>query len=318
MRKAAWLCVALLAISPLAAAQAKTADGVEHLFDYDAKQPLDIQQTQTYEREGGVKVIDLTYASPRQGRVTAFLVLPAGKGPFAAILFGHWGGGNRTEFLSEAELYARAGAVSLLIDYPWTRPAQWRRDVPNLDKPEVDVEIFSQAVVDLRRGFDLLLARPDVDAKRVAYVGHSFGAQFGAILSAVDRRMKTSVLMGGTPTEADIWMHDPSQISDANKDLVKKYLEVKQPLNAIGFIGRAAPIPLFFQFANFEQNFSREAMERYYQAASQPKEVKWYDTGHDLNDPQALIDRAAWLAKQIGVAPVAQLLEAELKRKSEQ
>lgn len=203
MRKAAWLCLLSLAISPLLAAQAKTTDGVEHLFDYDAKQPLDIQQTQTYEREAGVRVINLTYASPRQGRVTAFLVLPAGKGPFAAILFGHWGGGNRTEFLPEAELYARAGAVSLLIDYPWTRPAQWRRDVPNLDKPELDVEIFSQAVVDLRRGLDLLLARPDVDSKRVAYVGHSFGAQWGAILSAVDRRMKTAVLMGGTPTEAE-------------------------------------------------------------------------------------------------------------------
>lgn len=317
MNKAAWLCFLLLAISPLAAAQAKTADSVDQLFDYDAKQPLDIQEMQTFEREAGVKVINLTYASPRQGRVTAFLVLPPGKGPFAAILFGHWGAGNRTEFLAEAELYARAGAVSLLIDYPWTRPPQWRRDVPNLDKPTLDLEIFTQAVVDLRRGFDLLLARPDVDPKRVAYVGHSFGAQWGAILSVVDRRMKTSVLMAGTPTVADVWMYDPSQISDEHKGLAKKYLEVNQPLDAIGFVGRAAPIPLLFQFANFEQNFSGGAMQRYYQAASQPKEVRWYDTGHDLNDPQALIDRGVWLERQIGIAPVAPLLEAELKRKNE-
>jgi dienelactone hydrolase len=317
MRKAAWLCVSLLTISPLLGAQAKTAAGVEHLFDYDAKQPLDIQEMQTFERGAGVKVINLTYASPRQGRVTAFLVVPPGKGPFAAILFGHWGAGNRTEFLSEAELYARAGAVSLLIDYPWTRPPQWRRDVPNLDKPGLDVEVFAQAVVDLRRGFDLLLARPDVDSKRVAYVGHSFGAQWGAILSVVDRRMKASVLMAGTPTVADVWMYDPSQISAEHKDLLKKYLDVLQPLDAIEFVGRAAPIPLLFQFANFEQNFSNEAMQRYYQAGSQPKEVKWYDTGHDLNDPQALFDRAAWLTKQIGIAPVAPFFEAELKRKSE-
>src|SRR5271157_793930 len=148
-----------------AAAQTPPPVDVTKLLDYDQSKPIDIQEVKTYNREGGVTVIDLTYASPRQGRVTAFLVLPAGKGPFAAILFGHWGPGNRTEFLPEAELYARAGAVSLLIDYPWTRPAPWTRGVDNLDKPDLDLEIYSQAVVDLRRGLDLLLARPDVDAR---------------------------------------------------------------------------------------------------------------------------------------------------------
>jgi dienelactone hydrolase len=262
-------------------------------------------------------VFDVTYASPRQGRVTAFLVVPPGKGPFAAILLGHWGGGNRTEFLSEAELYAQVGAVSLLIDYPWTRPAPWRRSIPNLDKPELDNEIQSQAVVDLRRGLDLLLARPDVDPKRVAYVGHSFGAQWGAILSAVDKRMKTSILVGGTPTTADLWHHDdPDSVEflKTNRERVEKYLAATRPLNAINFIGRAAPIPLLFQFAWFEQNFSREAMDRYYAAASEPKEVKWYDTGHDLNDLQALLDRASWLEKQIGLQPVGPILEKQLAK----
>jgi cephalosporin-C deacetylase-like acetyl esterase len=49
--------------------------------------------------------------------------------------------------------------------------------------PPLDMEI--QAVVDLRRGIDLLLARSDVDPKRLAYVGHSYGAQWGSILSAL-------------------------------------------------------------------------------------------------------------------------------------
>ena len=29
--------------------------------------------------------------------------------------------------------------------------------------------------------------------------------------------------------------------------------------------------------------------------------VKWYDTGHELNDPQALTDRATWLREKLGV-----------------
>jgi hypothetical protein len=74
---------------------------------------------------------DITYASPAGGRVTAYLVTPRGKGPFPAVLFGHWGDGTRTEFMPEALLYARAGVVSLLVDYPWVRPAPWRRALTN-------------------------------------------------------------------------------------------------------------------------------------------------------------------------------------------
>ncbi len=316
MKRILPLFLASLLLAQAAHAQAKPPSESAKLFNYDAKAPLDIQEKATLERNGA-KVIDLTYASPRQGRVTAFLVVPSDKGPFAAVLFGHWGGGTRTEFLSEAELYAQAGVVSLLIDYPWTRPAPWRRSVPNLEKPELDIEIYSQAVVDLRRGLDLLLARPDVDSQRIAYIGHSFGAQWGAILAAVDRRMKTAVLVGGTPTAADVWLNDdPDTIEfvKTKREQVEKYLEANRSLDAINYISGAAPIPLLFQFARFEQNFSQEAMERYIRAASEPKTVKWYDTGHDLNDVQALLDRAAWLERQIGIKPLSPILEQKLKK----
>ncbi|PYU03686.1 MAG: hypothetical protein DMG33_16170, partial [Acidobacteria bacterium] len=83
-----------LAAAPLPArAQTSTPAEVMKLLDYDKSKPLDIQEGKTYDRDGGVKVIELTYASPVQGRVPAFLVVPPGKGPFAGIVFGHWGGG---------------------------------------------------------------------------------------------------------------------------------------------------------------------------------------------------------------------------------
>src|SRR5579864_1537762 len=40
-------------------------------------------------------------------------------------------------------------------------------------------------------------------------------------------------------------------------------------------------------------------------AASDPKKVLYYDTGHDLNDPQALEDRYDWLVKNISPADAA-------------
>src|SRR6059058_4477494 len=171
-----------------------------HLFDYDAKAPLDIHDKIIEEFDGG-SLHDMTYVSPKGG-------------PVAAVLFGHWGNGTRTEFIPEANLYARAGAVSLLPDYPWDRPQPWHKTPNHYDKPELDREIEIQAVLELRRGIDLLLARPDVDPKRLAYVGHSYGAQWGSILSAVDKRMKTSVLMAGVAEIGDIFLrgNDPGII----------------------------------------------------------------------------------------------------------
>jgi len=274
-----------------------------HLFDYDAKAPLDIHDKIIEEFDGG-SLHDITYVSPKGGPVAAYLVVPKGKGPFAAVLFGHWGNGTRTEFIPEAKLYARAGAVSLLPDYPWDRPQPWHKTPNHYDKPELDREIEIQAVLELRRGIDLLLARPDVDPKRLAYVGHSYGAQWGSILSAVDKRMKTSVLMAGVAEIGDIFLrgNDPGIIELRKSRPLgqfERYAQIAGEIDALHFVGHAAPIPLLFQFANFEQLFDKTSMEHYATTATDPKKVLYYDAGHDLNDPQALQDRYDWLAKYI-------------------
>ncbi len=58
-------------------------------------------------------------------------------------------------------------------------------------------EIFIQEVKDFRRCVDYLETRPDIDSKKIAYYGMSWGAQYGAIIPAVEDRIKTSVLLGG-------------------------------------------------------------------------------------------------------------------------
>src|SRR6266403_23404 len=80
-----------------------------------------------FQAEDGIRDLYVTgvqtCALPICGPVAAYLVVPKGKGPFAAVLFGHWGHGTRAEFIPEAKIYARAGAVSLIPDYPWDRPS---------------------------------------------------------------------------------------------------------------------------------------------------------------------------------------------------
>ncbi len=294
------------------AAPENSIDELKRMFEYDAKQPLDVQEKLLHERDQ-IKVYDIAYASPKGGRVTAYLVTPTGKGPFAGLVFGHWGPGNRTEFLPEATLYARAGAVSLMIDYPWVRPNPWRKQLKGADDPETDHQAFIQAVIDLRRGIDLLTARPDVDPKRIAYLGHSYGAQWGAILSAVDPRLKGAVLMGGIPDQAAIYRdnEDPSLVeyrATTPKEKQEAYLKSSERTAAVRYVPHAAA-PLLFQFARYERYFDKAAMDRYYQAARQPKDVKWYDTGHELNDPQALLDRATWLREKVGLGSVEPILK---------
>src|SRR6185436_7735666 len=146
-------------------------------FDYDQKAPLEIKHVGVQRRAQAV-VYDLTYVSPKGGVVPAYLVVPKGKGPFAAIVWGHWYWTNspmfnRKQFLDEAVALAPAGVVSLLTDGPNARPGYVPDRTPLNDKQITD---RIQAVIDMRRGIDLLLARKDVDPKRLAFVGHSYNA----------------------------------------------------------------------------------------------------------------------------------------------
>ena len=63
---------------------AQDAELIRH-FDYDRKAPLGIKEIGV-ERRGDVAIHDITYASPKGGVVPAYLVVPKGKAPFAAVI----------------------------------------------------------------------------------------------------------------------------------------------------------------------------------------------------------------------------------------
>jgi dienelactone hydrolase len=306
-RRYAWTLLLVALCSVGARAQGPSPD-VARLLEYDRAAPLDVKEVSA-ETRGGVTLHDLSYASPKGGRVTAYLVVPPGKGPFPAILFQHWGQGNRSSFVAEALLYARAGAVALLIDAPFSRPHPSYRPSNFDPESDSDRDALVQGIVDLRRGLDLLTSRPDVDPKRLAYVGLSYGANTGAALAAFDRRAKTYVLMGGPPSVTQMYreIDHPGLVRLRGRmptQDFERYLARLAPFDPVNFIGRAAPASLLLQFARHDWYVSEAAARRYEQAASSPKEVRWYDGGHEFNDPESLADRAAWLRKEIGIAAV--------------
>jgi cephalosporin-C deacetylase-like acetyl esterase len=288
----------------VALAQESYPQLVRH-FDYDRKSPLDIKEIGVEERDG-VIVHDLTYASPKGGRVPAYLVVPAGTGPFAAILFGHWAMDgsptrNRTEFLEEATAFAHAGAVSLLIDAPFVRPGFIPQQDP-LSPQQAEVEL--QQILDLRRGVDLLLSRSDVDPKRVAYVGHSFDAGMGGILSGVEKRIKTFVLMAGLLSVTDTVLSDDTGMvkfrQATGEQKVREYLQTYSWLDPAYYIAHAAPASLLLQHARVDGHAGEGQARHFLALASAPKELKIYEATHALN-AQARRDRYDWLRRQIGL-----------------
>lgn len=201
----------------------------------------------------------------------------------------------------------------MIVDWPWARPSPDRRDQGPLDRPEVDRDVFAQAVVDLRRALDLMVARPDVDPARVVYVGHSYGAQFGAALAAIDRRVRAAALLAGVPDNATFLVEsqDPDQLAYRRRwspEQIAHYMELNAPFDAIGWVGKISPTPLLMQFAEFERAFGLSAMQRFAAAAREPKRILWYPTGHELNDLRALLDRTAWVASHLRLEAPRRLL----------
>ena len=219
MKTAHWLGLALICLQVAYAADNR------NLFRYDSTQLLNIEEKSSENRSGAV-IHDILFNDTAGQSMTAYLVVPQGKGPFAAILYVHWledpATSNRTQFLKEAEELAPRGTVSLLVNMPWSAP-NWFRN----RNMKGDYDFSIRQVQNLRRAIDVLARRSDVDPKRIAYVGHDFGATYGAVLLGVDARVRYAVLMAGTPILSD-WFLLGSKIEGEERQV---FIQKMAPLD---------------------------------------------------------------------------------------
>ena len=305
-------CLLLLSVSA-AFAQQQSYDQLLRHWDYETKAPLAIKEADVQERDS-IKIHDLSYAvptgdraaslGPNGGRVTAYLVVPPGKGPFPAVIYGHWcmpGSEklNRTEFLDEALVLARSGVIALLPDHVIARPGFVESKEP-LNAQQIDVLV--QQVINMRRGADLLLARKDVDPKRLAYAGHSCDAEVGGFLSGIDRRFKALVIMAG-PLSDEVTTKSPMYQAYRQKIGPEKFdaFVAKYSWTDPGkYVSHSAGTPKLLQFATDEPFLGPERARQYLPYVSEPKTLKIYEAPHALN-AEATRDRLQFLAAQLGV-----------------
>lgn len=265
------------------------------LFSYDAKTDHKISEDSVfYKNNILVRGISFISCNPVHGRVKAYLVMPSSQPPYAGIIYFHWLGhpnGNRNEFLDEAVEMADHSVLSILIQgyFPWTEPPV---------SGEKDRQQVIDQTIDLRRAIDILLMQPGIENGRIAFVGHDYGAMFGSIMAGIDKRVKASVLITGMGNFGDWSLKYWKKPSEGGAE---KYRKLLTPVDPIGYISNAKPAALFFQFANKDIYITKETALQFYNAASEPKLVKWYETEHEMMLPQVRKDRVEWVKKQLGI-----------------
>ena len=282
--------------------ETQTRNELIALYNYDRKAPLDIRSAEKASGDG-YKLFEISFALPKAGRMIGFLVVPATAARKPAIVWMHSQGA--IGFLGNAVLMAKAGAVSLLVGEAEGLPggtAELARDQLIAD------------VIGLRRAADVLQSREDVDPSRIAIVGHSSGAMMGAVAASIDDRFRAAVyevgLLGMSihiATSPGPWAQG---VRKEMGDQLSHFLEVIAVVDDKNYIGQAPAVPKLFQSARYDPGVPRKDAEDFFNAASQPKELKWYDSGHDIDDLRAITDRARFLAKNLQLSNVDAVLKA--------
>ena len=268
---------------------------LSQMREYQRLQPADVRILVSRTEEDLNRQL-MVIQTPFGYRRVAEMVRPAAEGSYPAILYVHWYepesiSSHRSQFDEEAGELARSGAICISIETLWSD-----RDFFLKRTQSEDLQNSVEEIVNIRRAMDLVLSQPGVDATRFAYVGHDFGGMYWVLAGSLDRRPTHYVIMAATPRFPDWYLYLPKLEGEARTAFIQAMTEIDPIVHAAGL----APAHLLFQFATDDFHVPKERAEEFFVAANDPKEMKWYEAGHGLND-EATRDRKAWLKEKLGL-----------------
>jgi dipeptidyl aminopeptidase/acylaminoacyl peptidase len=144
---------------------------------------------------------------PYEGTTLPALLMKAQTGapaPTVVVLNGMDNAKEMSVFFCGLE-FARRGFNTLCLDGPGMGETRRMRDMPS----RYDYEVPGAAA------FDFLAKRPDVDAKRIAIMGYSFGGYYSSRIAAFEKRYAACIALSALHWDLAAWQQ---KIKDANKN----------------------------------------------------------------------------------------------------
>jgi dienelactone hydrolase len=236
---------------------------------------------------GPLDIVHLRYVDAVGDVVPALLCTPKGrKCPFPVVIAVHGLGSNKAQVCAQvAPALAERGFAVLAADMP--RHGERRGDPHSvLDRTNLaqSFQLLQQAIIDVRQLIDLAETRPELETTNgVVAVGYSMGSWINSVVGPADERVRAMVLMVGGA-------HDVPPAA-----LLLPQLAASDPRLAIAhFAGR----PLLMLAGKADSVVTPDMVKRLYDAAREPRELRWYDGGH-LLPSVAYEDAASWIATTV-------------------
>ena len=270
------------------------AASAKGMYDYDPAKTGPVTYGTSRALAAGVTARSIEYISASGQKVTGEIIAGTATSPQPGVLFVHWLGErattNHTEFEEDAKALAAHGVTSILIDTMWSTP-KWFQHMGS--SVEADTKETVDQVIDMRTAIDVLLAQKQVDAKRIAFVGHDFGAMLGAFMASVDNRPQYWVYLAGNPVLTNWYtLGKKSPTHD-------RYVAAMAQFDVLTALRASKPKAVLLQFSAHDEFVTQDEAMTFFNAAPLPRGAFFYDVDHSLATPQALKDRQAWLKAQL-------------------
>jgi hypothetical protein len=251
-------------------------------FDYDAGPLLPIiEETET---ASDWRIENITFKSAYSDeRVRLLLYLPnSGADVFQTVLYWPGTGAFFLDSVDQAshhlEFLLKNGRAVAFPIYQGT----FDRRMPELPlwTTIAGRDLATEQVKDLRRTIDYLETRPDIDRQSLAYYGSSWGGRLGAVVLAVEPRLRTAIL-------------DQAGIS----------FEVRPEIDVTHYLPRVSQPVLQFN-GRYDSDFRYETSARpfFEMLGTNPADKKHVvePTGHFVSRPVAIGETLNWLDKYLG------------------
>jgi dienelactone hydrolase len=248
------------------------------LYRYDAHTPLQIESRRVRHGSGLVRE-RLVFSSINLARVPALLTYdPATPAPRPVLMIQHGIMSSKDDprLGDLAAAWASYGFACLTIDAPLhgERAAGAFDVLSLLTQPYTGMRFVVQNVIDLRRTVDLIESRPDLDERRIAYVGFSMSTFLGVQFVAMEPRVRAACLALGGAGLFHVLASTVPRERRGDQEIVASLVD---PLHYAGLI---APRPVLQVNSETDQIVPAALGHMLFGALAEPKRVIWFNGAH--------------------------------------